>query len=386
MAESRQIIHVDMDAFYASVEQLDDPDLIGKAVIVGGDPKQRGVVSAASYEARKFGVHSAMPMSKAIRLCPNAIVLPVRMKRYVELSQQIHAIFEKFSPQIEPISLDEAFLDVTESLQLFGSAEKIGLDIKHQIKEQLGLVASVGIATNKFLAKLASDLDKPDGFVVINEENKQQILDPLPVSNIWGVGKVTKKALKSKGINTIGQLRKASADILQSIFGDQTPHMLRLAQGVDNREVESSREAKSISSEQTFATDITNKNILLNVLLNQVEDVAQRLRTNDLEARTITLKLRYDDFRTITRSNTFDHPTNTTKTLWQEAELIFLKWHRESAGALRLLGFGTSGLQKACSGQQQLFSEPEKEKQKRLDKAFDRIRDKFGHDALRRGK
>jgi DNA polymerase-4 len=386
MAESRQIIHVDMDAFYASVEQLDDPDLIGKAVIVGGDPKQRGVVSAASYEARKFGVHSAMPMSKAIRLCPNAIVLPVRMKRYVELSQQIHAIFEKFSPQIEPISLDEAFLDVTESLQLFGSAEKIGLDIKHQIKEQLGLVASVGIATNKFLAKLASDLDKPDGFVVINEENKQQILDPLPVSNIWGVGKVTKKALKSKGINTIGQLRKASADILQSIFGDQTPHMLRLAQGVDNREVESSREAKSISSEQTFATDITNKNILLNVLLNQVEDVAQRLRTNDLEARTITLKLRYDDFRTITRSNTFDHPTNTTKTLWQEAELIFLKWHKESAGALRLLGFGTSGLQKACSGQQQLFSEPEKEKQKRLDKAFDRIRDKFGHDALRRGK
>ena len=191
MAESRQIIHVDMDAFYASVEQLDNPDLIGKAVIVGGDPKQRGVVSAASYEARKFGVHSAMPMSQAIRLCPNAIVLPVRMKRYVELSQQIHTIFEKFTPQIEPISLDEAFLDVAGSLQLFGSSEKIGRDIKYQIKEQLGLVASVGIATNKFLAKLASDLDKPDGFVVISEENKQQILDPLPVSRIWGGGKVT---------------------------------------------------------------------------------------------------------------------------------------------------------------------------------------------------
>ena len=386
MTESRQIIHVDMDAFYASVEQLDNPDLIGKAVIVGGDPKQRGVVSAASYEAREFGVHSAMPMSKAIRLCPKAIVLPVRMKRYVELSQQIHAIFEKFTPQIEPISLDEAFLDVAGSLQLFGSAEKIGRDIKHQIKEQLGLVASVGIAANKFLAKLASDLDKPDGFVVITEENKQQILDPLPVSNIWGVGKVTKKALKSKGINTIGQLRKAPIETLRSIFGEQTPHMLRLAQGVDNREVESSREAKSISSEQTFATDITDKNILLNVLLNQVEDVAQRLRTNDLEARTITLKLRYDDFRTVTRSNTFDHPTNTTKTLWQEAEAIFLKWYKESAGALRLLGFGASGLQEAESGQHQLFSEPDHDKQKRLDKAFDRIREKFGHDALRRGK
>ncbi len=182
MAESRQIIHVDMDAFYASVEKLDNPDLAGKAVLVGGDPQKRGVVSAASYEARKFGVHSAMPMSKAIRLCPKAIVLPVRMKRYAELSQQIHAIFEKFTPQIEPISLDEAFLDVTGSLQLFGSAEKIGRDIKRQIKEQLGLVASVGIAGNKFLAKLASDLDKPDGFVIITEENQHKILDPLPVS------------------------------------------------------------------------------------------------------------------------------------------------------------------------------------------------------------
>jgi len=386
MAESRQIIHVDMDAFYASVEQLDNPDLIGKAVIVGGDPKQRGVVSAASYEARKFGVHSAMPMSQAIRLCPNAIVLPVRMKRYVELSQQIHAIFQKFTPEIEPISLDEAFLDVTGSLHLFGSAEEIGSDIKHQINEQLGLVASVGVAPNKFLAKLASDLDKPDGFVVITEENKQQILNPLPVSMIWGVGKVTEKTLKSKGIKTIGQLIETPVEILGSIFGDHTSHMLRLAQGIDNREVEPSREAKSISSEQTFATDIADKEVLLGVLLNQVEDVAQRLRTNDLEAKTITLKLRYDDFRTVTRSNTFNHPTNTTKTLWQKAKEVFLKWHKKSAGALRLLGFGASGLQKACTGQQQLFSEPEQEKQERLDETFDRIREKFGHDALRRGK
>jgi len=330
MVGTRYIIHVDMDAFYASVEQLDNPKFIGKPVIVGGDPKGRGVVSAASYEARKFGVHSAMPMVQAVRLCPHATVLPVRMKRYVQVSKEIHAILERFTPLIEPVSLDEAFLDVTGSLQLFGSAEKIGRDIKHQIKEQLGLVASVGIAANKFLAKLASDLDKPDGFVVITEENKQQILDPLPVSKIWGVGKVMEKALKSKGINTIGQLRKAPVEILHSIFGDHTPHMLRLAQGIDNREVESSREAKSVSSEQTFATDITDKDILLNVLLNQVEDVAQRLRTDNLEARTITLKFRYDNFRTITRSNTFDHPTNTTKTLWQKAEEVFLKWYKKS--------------------------------------------------------
>jgi DNA polymerase-4 len=386
MAKNRQIIHVDMDAYYASIEQRDNPDLVGKAVIVGGDPKQRGVVSAASYEARKFGVHSAMPMSQAIRLCPDAIVLPVRMKRYIEFSQQIHAIFQQFTPQIEPISLDEAFLDVTGSIRLFGSAEKIGRAIKDQIKEQLGIVASVGIATNKFLAKLASDLNKPDGFVVITEKNKQQILDPLPVSRIWGVGKVTEKALKSKGIHTIEQLRRTQPEILRSILGDQAPHILRLAQGVDNREVESDREAKSISSEQTFATDITNKDILIDVLLNQVEDVAQRLRINDLEAKTITLKLRYDDFRTVTRSATFDHPTNITKILWQETEQVFLKWHMKFAGALRLLGFGVSGLQKAGSGQHQLFPEPELEKQRRLDEAFDKIRNKFGHDALRRGK
>ena len=385
MPKSRQIIHVDMDAFYASAEQLDHPDLLGKPVIVGGDTKQRGVVSAASYEARKFGVHSAMPTSQAIRLCPNAIVLPVRMKRYVELSQQIHAIFQQFTPQIEPISLDEAFLDVTGSLRLFGSAEQIGRAIKKQIREQLGLVASVGIASNKFLAKLASDLEKPDGFVIITEENKQQILDPLPVCRIWGIGKVTEKTLTSKGITTIKQLRETPTDILRSIFADQTPHMLRLAQGVDNREVESSREAKSISSEQTFATDITDKDILLDVLLHQVEDVAQRLRLNDLEARTITLKLRYGDFQTMTRSSTFARSTNITKVFWEEAQKVFFQWHKKSAGALRLLGFGASGLQKVGTGQRQLFEDPRHEKQRRLDAAFDRIRDKFGHDALRRG-
>jgi DNA polymerase-4 len=385
MAESRQIIHVDMDAFYASVEQLDNPDLIGKPVIVGGVPKQRGVVSAASYEARKHGVHSAMPMSQAIRLCPDAIVLPVRMTRYAEFSQLIHKIFQQFTPQIEPISLDEAFLDVTGSIQLFGSAEKIGRIIKDQIREKLDLVASVGIAPNKFLAKLASDLDKPDGFVVITDENKQNILDPLPVSRIWGIGKVTDTALRSKGIDTIKQLRNTPMDILHNIFGGQVAHVLRLAQGIDNREVESSSQAKSISSEQTFATDIADKDILLSVLLHQVENVAQRLRMNDLEARTITIKLRYDDFRTITRSNTLKQSTNTTKTLWQEAQEIFLKWHKKSSCPLRLIGFGISGLQNVGNGQNQLFPDLEREKQKRLDKAFDKIRNKFGQDALRRG-
>ncbi len=187
MSEPRYILHIDMDAFYASVEQLDNPELKGKAVIVGGSPDKRGVVSAASYEARKFGVHSAMPMSQAVRLCPRGIVLPVRMKRYVELSNNIHEIFSRYTDQIEPVSLDEAFLDVAGSTQLFGSAEQIGQQIKHEIKEELGLIASVGIAPNKFLAKLASDLEKPDGFVIITEDNKQRILDVLPISRIWGI-------------------------------------------------------------------------------------------------------------------------------------------------------------------------------------------------------
>jgi len=384
--ENRQIIHVDMDAFYASVEQIDNPDLCGKAVIVGGDPRARGVVSAASYEARKFGVHSAMPMSQALRLCPDAIVLPVRMKRYVEFSRQICAIFRKYTPQIEPISLDEAFLDVSGSLRLFGGAEKIGLAIKNQIREELQLVASVGIAPNKFLAKLASDLDKPDGFVIISEHDKQKILDPLPVARIWGIGKVTQNTLKSNGIETIKQLRESTAEILRGIFGDQAGHVCRLARGIDDRPVESSREAKSISSEHTFATDISDKNVLLNVLLEQVEDVAYRLRMNDLEAKTITLKLRYGDFKTITRSKTFADSTDVTGMLWQYARQALMQWHKKSAGALRLLGFGVSGLQKTGTGQGQLFSEPDRERQKRLDRTFDRIREKFGRDALRRGK
>ena len=385
MEMSRQVIHVDMDAFYASVEQLDNPELKGKAVIVGGSVEQRGVVAAASYEVRKFGVHSAMPMAQAVRLAPDAIVLPVRMKRYVELSHKIQEIFSRYTSQIEPISLDEAFLDVTGSIRLFGSAEKIGWRIKSDIKNELSLVASVGIAPNKFLAKLASDLEKPDGFVIIKEEEKQKILDPLPISKIWGVGKVTEKALKTAGINTIKQLRQTQPECLRSILGNQAAHILSLAQGIDTREVESVHITKSISSEETFASDVVDKDILLSVLLGQVEEVAHRLRKGGYEARTITLKLRYGNFKTITRSSTLDKATNTTKTLWQEAKAVFLKWHKKSAGALRLLGFGASGLFAEGIGQKELFANPEEEKQKRLDKAFDRIKGRYGDDAVKRG-
>ncbi|MCF7975763.1 MAG: DNA polymerase IV [Phycisphaerae bacterium] len=385
MTGNRHIIHVDMDAFYASVEQLDQPGLAGKAVIVGGPSAQRGVVSAASYEARQFGVHSAMPMAQAVKLCPQAVVLPVRMARYADLSRQIHAIFQQYTPQIEPISLDEAFLDVTDSLGLFGCAEKIGRDIKDTIKSNLGLVASVGIASNKFLAKLASDLDKPDGFVIIYDNNRQAILDPLPVSRIWGIGAVTTRALNAAGLQTIGQLTRTPGHALTRILGNQTQHILDLAEGRDDRAVESDRDTKSISSEQTFAADTEDREFLVSILLHQVEEVSYRLRASHLQARTLTLKLRDSHFKTLTRSHTLDHPTDLTHILWQEAQAVFLQWHAKSARALRLLGFGVSGLSVEGSGQGQLFADPEEEKQKKLDKALDAIRNRYGKDALKHG-
>jgi len=385
MNKAREIIHVDMDAFYASVEQLDHPELKGKAVIVGGDPRGRGVVSAASYEARKFGVHSAMPTAQAIRCCPHAVLLPVRMERYAEVSHAIRAIFEQYTPLVEPISLDEAFLDVTASIALFGTAEQIGRAIKKAVLEQTHLTASVGVAPNKFLAKLASDLNKPDGFVIVTEQNKQQILDPLPVGKIWGVGEVTEKALQSHGIRTIGQLRASSLEELAAIVGNGAGELQKLARGEDDREVEPDRQCKSLSSEQTFATDIGDATILLSVLLGQVEEVAQRLRQEKLKARTVTLKLRYGDFRTVTRSDTLREATSVTQTLWATAERVFHRWHARSGGPLRLVGFGVSGLASEQAGQQLLFRDPEKEKLKRLDKAVDEIRDRYGNRAVHRG-
>jgi DNA polymerase-4 len=375
-----------MDAFYASVEVKDNPDLQDKPVLVGGSPDQRGVVAACSYKAREFGIHSAMPMSQALRLCPDAIVMPVRMSRYVELSKQIHQIFHhNYTPDVEPISIDEAFLDVTGCIKLFGSAETIGKQIKADIKDQTDLTASVGLAPNKFLAKLASDLEKPDGFVIITEENKQQILDPLPVSKIWGIGKVTNKELQKHGIKTIQQLRTAPKYKLSMVFKNQVDDIIRLAQGIDNRQVVPHTEAKSLSAEETFSTDIKEKEFLLSILQNQVEEVSQRLRAEKLQCRTITLKLRYGDFRTLTRSYTMDKPTNTTQMLLQEAQNLFNQWYKKSGGALRLLGFGTAGLSPEGTGQKLLFSDPDEEKQKKIDEVYDKVRGKFGDDSLKRG-
>jgi DNA polymerase-4 len=375
-----------MDAFYASVEVKDNPSLRGKPVLVGGLPGQRGVVAACSYEARRYGIHSAMPMSKAIRLCPQAVVLPVRMGRYIEICRQIRDIFLDCTPDIEPISIDEAFLDVTGCTALLGSAEQIAHKIKSEIKRQTGLTASVGIAPNKFLAKLASDLRKPDGLVVITEENKQAVLDPLPVSKIWGIGQVTAKRLLNAGIKTIAQIRTARPDTLSRLFGNQAEAILRLANGIDDRKVVTETDAKSISTEETFSADITDHDALFELLLHQVEQVSQRLRAELLQAQTVTLKFRYSDFRTVTRSRTLPSPTNTTRTLLSESETIFEEWFGKSAGALRLIGMGVSGLSCEGSGQRLLFSDPAEQKEKSLDSAFDRIRAKYGRDSLNRGK
>ncbi len=384
MAETRQIIHVDMDAFYASVEQHDNPELKGKPVVVGGSVKSRGVVAAASYEARRFGIHSAMPMARALKLCPNLIVLPVRMERYAEISERIHAIFEKFTPVVESVSLDEAFLDVTSSIKLFGGAEKIAIAIKNDIKKETGLTASVGVAPNKLLAKVASDLKKPDGLVIITEKNKQEILDPLPVGKLWGVGKVTEKSLHLAGIYTIGQLRTKTVEQLKTIVGNFAEQLLEFAHGNDKSEVEPYRAAKSISTEQTFETDTDDKNFLLSILLSEVETVAERLREDNIKAKTFTIKFRYGNFRSITRSKTLSEPDNSTSVLWQICQNIFERWYLKERGPLRLIGFEASHFATEDTGQMLLFGSDKNNKQKRLDEAVDKIRKRYGDDSLRR--
>lgn len=379
------ILHVDMDAFYASVEERDDPSLAGKPVIVGGTAEGRGVVAAANYEARKFGVHSAMGAAQAVRLCPHAVFIRPRMDRYAEVSRQIRTIFEEFTPLVEPLSLDEAFLDVTGSEPLFGSSAEIGLQVKRRVREQLHLVASVGVATNKFLAKIASDLRKPDGFVVIEPGEEQSFLDPLPVGRIWGVGKVTGQVFGRLGIATIEQLRQLSVSTLSDLFGSSGEHYWRLARGLDDRKVVPDREAKSISHETTFAEDIADPDVLHAWLVELTDQVARRLRRHELKGRTVEVKVRFSDFRTITRSVTLAEPSSITNELLQAgAELLRTKLP-PSHLPVRLLGFGVTGFDDSGRSRRQLFDEPNREKQRQLDRVADEIAGKFGKTAIRRG-
>ena len=297
----RAILHVDMDAYFASIEQRDNPELRGKPVIVGAGPHERGVVCAASYAARKFGVHSAMPSRTAYKLCPNGIFVRPDMRKYSLVSKQIMAILETFTPLVQPLSIDEAFLDVTGSTKIFGDALTIAKRIKAEILAQTGLIASVGVAPNKFLAKLASDLDKPDGLTVITAADKVKTLAPLPVAKLWGVGKTTEKRLHEVGLRTIGDIQRLPIEDLRQRFGNMADHLHALAFGEDEREVETDDEAKSIGSEHTFDVDTTDIAQIKKCLLAQCDDVGTQLRRAQIAARTVQLKLRYVDFTTVTR-------------------------------------------------------------------------------------
>jgi DNA polymerase IV len=385
--EPRHILHIDMDAFFASVEQRDRPELAGKPVLVGGNPNQRGVVSAASYEARPFGCHSAMPMATAMRLCPQAIVVPVRMERYAEVSEQVFKIFHQFTPLVEPVSIDEAFLDVTGCRRLFGSPESIAMEIKKRIKSQIYLTASVGVAPNKFLAKLASDLKKPDGLVVVPVDRIEEFLDPLPVSKLWGVGKATLPRFEQLGLRTFGDVRRRTVKELQKYFGAAGEDFYQFVRGLDDRPVTTESETKSISTETTFADDIPLKNLeyLRGVLLDQTDQVARRLRQQEFLARTVTLKIRSPDFTTLTRSITLENSTDQTDGFWKAAAGLFDKWAREKPFAVRLLGVGLSSLSTHHGQQLLLFDQDQAERHRHLDQAMDKIRDKFGSGAIGRG-
>ena len=379
------IVHVDMDEFFAAVEKLDDPALRGKPLLVGGDPRGRGVVCTASYEARKFGCHSAMPMAKAVRLCPQAIVLPVRGERYREVSEQVFDVFAQFTPQIEPLSIDEAFLDMAGTERLFGPVEQTARRIKQAIRDQAGLACSVGVAPNKFLAKLASDLEKPNGLTVITSDTIHTILDPLPISKLWGVGPAAAKQFGKLNIRTIAQLRKTPLKLLKETLGDSAEHFHRLANGLDDRPVQPDSRAKSIGQEQTFTLDVRDLDELCRVLLQQTQQVARRLRKHDMSARTVTLKLRYGDFTTISRSITLGDPTDVTEIIWKAAANLLQQWAASSFHPLRLLGVTVTQLQPSAGGQMSLFESSASKKLKKLDSAMDEIADRFGDSAVTRG-
>jgi len=382
---TRAIIHLDMDAFYPAVEVLDKPELKGKPVIVGGS-RQRGVVSSASYEARKYGVHSAQPMATAMRLCPHGIVLPVRMSRYREISAQVFEIFRRFTPLVEPLSIDEAFLDATGSVRLFGPPEEIARKIKETVYRETGLTVSAGVAPCKFVAKIASDMEKPDGLTVVPQERVREFLDPLAVNKMWGVGKVTREALKNLNILTFRDLRRTPLEVLERKFGQYGEKMHRLSMGLDEREVEPEHDAKSIGHEETFSEDIVRVDSARKELLDLAEKVARRTRQEWLKGRTITLKVKYSDFALITRSATLPRPTDDALEIFSTVCSLLPKTG-VGERPVRLLGISLSHLVGGeMEGQLSLFLEDQTSRRRReLNTALDSIHEKFGDKAIRPG-
>ncbi|MCP3905562.1 MAG: DNA polymerase IV [Planctomycetes bacterium] len=384
MLPDRAILHVDMDAFFASVEQLDDPSLRGKPVLVGHDGR-RGVVMAASYEAREFGCHSAQPIAIAKRNCPHAVIVPGRGRRYHELSRRVFTILEDVTPVVEPLSIDEAFIDVTGSIALLGEAPEIAAMIKRRILGEIGLTASVGVAVNKFLAKLASDWEKPDGLTIITPECIGGRVAELPVRKMWGVGPVMETKLHRLGIRTFGDLQRLSAEEARQRLGETGVHFRRLARGEDGRLVTSDRGSRSIGNEQTFGTDLGMPEQVRQILLGQSEHIAQRVRHAGLRGRTVSVKIRYGDFETITRATTLDRPTDRTDLIVAAARRLFDRWAAQRFRPVRLIGVSVTNLQAAGAGQMDLFADADDARHRRLDAATDAIRERFGRRSISRG-
>ena len=375
----RWIMHVDMDAFYASVEILDNPDLKGLPVIVGGR-SARGVVSTCSYEARKFGVHSAMPLFEARRLCPHGVYLPVRPHRYAEMSGKIMAIFRETSPLVEQLSIDEAFLDLT-GMERLGGAETIAHQVQDRIQEELKLSASVGLAPNKFLAKLASDMDKPHGFVKITPGEAEAMLAPMPVTKIFGIGRSAEDKLKQFGIEKIGQLASADVTILRKVFGINAEQVKILARGLDDRPVVNEEEAKSIGKENTFDYDLTDFESCRDEVLDLSGQVGWRLRRENLAGHTVTLKVKFADFHTITRSSTGDRLIAWDEEIFSLAEQMLRKINVKPG--VRLLGVSVSNLFRPED--EPVLGFAEDERMQRRNQAIDSLKSKFGENIIKRG-
>ena len=375
-----------MDAFYASVEVREDPSLAGKPLIIGHRGR-RGVVSTCSYEARQFGVHSAMPSVTAERLCPDAVWLPGRMRLYSETSRRIRKILCDASPLVEPLSIDEAFLDLTGIAEDLEAGRRAGLELKERIRDAERLIASVGVAPNKFLAKLASDLEKPDGLVVFPLEDVQSRLWPMPVRRLWGVGPHTARRLRTIEIQNVGDLLNVSAGWLAREVGESlAAHLQALARGEDNRPVVPEHETKSISEERTYGVDLRDPDEIDQVILARAEGVARDLRRKGLVGRTVHLKVRTGDFTTWTRARTLPEPTDLAEVIVRAARELFAERIDLGTHGVRLLGVGISGLSRPGAGQGSLFTDPAEEKARRASRAADAVRERFGEDAVQRAR
>jgi len=381
---ARRIMHIDLDAFFVSVEQALNPELSGKPVVVGGRPDRRGVVASASYEARQFGLHAGMPLSTAIRLCPQAIFIEGSFPKYRDASRKFMAILADFSPFLEPVSLDEAYLDVTGFESLYGSIHQMAVKIKQRIKDELGLYASAGIASSKVVAKVAAELSKPDGLLEVDSGKERSFLAPLPVAKLPGVGKKTEQILKGLGINTISKLSTMPLNALKSHLGVSGELLQRYASGIDDRKVEPPGPAKSISRETTFGKDTRDRSLLKATLRYLGERVGSELREQGKQARCVALKLRYADFTTITRRHTLSQTTDTDQTIFDTGLMLLKKALSQERQPVRLIGIGVSNL---AEGERQLdMLDASARRLERLNKAIDRIRDKYGFSAIQTGR